>query len=166
VQFPYWFSLDAIPVSVATSCPPDRWEGYQFAAAGGGSVLVNIQREVPDAAGRFDIPVAVTPSAPGQILLCGYTDDGETDTLAAASMLLEIQPAPSSGSGAGSGASTADVAAQARAGARSCRALLGRPGSCIKHVVRLADRACRRLPSSAGRARCTRAVRRAVRRGA
>ena len=65
LQSQYWFSLDAIPASVTTTCPPDRWEGVQFAQATGGSVVVLSQREVPDAAGNFSIPVAVTPSARG-----------------------------------------------------------------------------------------------------
>jgi hypothetical protein len=171
VQWPYWFSLDAIPVSVTTTCPKDRWEGYQFAKANGGSVLVFTQREVPDASGAFEVPVAVTPTSPGQILLCGYTDDGATNTLASAGLLLEIQPASSAGSGGGSGggsgaATTAAVAGKARGGARTCRALLPHPGGCIKDVVRAADRACSKLPSRRGRTQCKRAVRRAVRRGA
>ena len=39
------------------------------------------------------IPVAVTPSAPGSLLLCGYTDDGGAVTLARTSLLLHIKPA-------------------------------------------------------------------------
>jgi hypothetical protein len=38
------------------------------------------------------IPVAVTPSAPGSLLLCGYTDDGGAVTLARTSLLLHIKP--------------------------------------------------------------------------
>src|SRR3954452_22232957 len=40
VGFPYWFSLDAIPATVTTTCPADRWEGTQFALGSGGSVVV------------------------------------------------------------------------------------------------------------------------------
>src|SRR5262245_16823068 len=82
IQYPYWFSLAAIPSSVTASCPADRWEAVQFALGAGGTVVVLSQRETPDAAGAFTIPVAVTPSAPGSVLLCGYTDDGMTNTLA------------------------------------------------------------------------------------
>src|SRR5688500_2428863 len=95
VQFPYWFSLDAIPTAVTTTCPEDRWAGAQFANATGGSIVVLSQLERPDAAGNFTVPVAVTPSAPGTVLLCGYTDDGGAVTLARASLILDIKPAPS-----------------------------------------------------------------------
>jgi hypothetical protein len=95
VSFPYWFSLDAIPTRVTTTCPPDRWEGAQFANANGGSIVVFTQSEHPGLTGRFTIPVAVTPTAAGSVLLCGYTDDGADTTLAGASLMLHIEPAPS-----------------------------------------------------------------------
>src|SRR5262249_44378102 len=91
--FPYWFSLDAIPTAVTSTCPPDRWEGAQFATSTG-SIVVLSQSEIPDGAGNFSIPVAVTPTAAGSLLLCGYTDDGEATTLAAASLTLNIQAKP------------------------------------------------------------------------
>ena len=50
------------------------------------------QSEHPDLAGNFTIPVAVTPSARGSVLLCAYTDDGGAITLAAASLILDIKP--------------------------------------------------------------------------
>ncbi len=96
ITLPYWFSLDAIPTAVTTTCPADRWEGAQFANANGGAIVVLSQSETRDAAGNFTIPVAVTPTAPGSVLLCGYTDDGAASTLAAASLMLHIAPAPSS----------------------------------------------------------------------
>jgi subtilisin family serine protease len=86
LEFPYWFSLDAIPASVTSTCPPDAFEGSQIAVGSGGSIIVMTQREIPDADGNFSIPVAVTPSAPGSVLLCAYTDDGAAATLAAASL--------------------------------------------------------------------------------
>src|SRR3954452_6215487 len=95
VGFPYWFSLDAIPASVTTTCPEDRWEGTQFATGAGGAIVVLSQSERPDVSGRFEVPVAVTPRAAGTVLLCGYTDDGEATTLAGGSLLLRIQPAGS-----------------------------------------------------------------------
>jgi len=163
VSFPYFFSLDAIPTQVTTTCPPDRWEAVQFALANGGSVVVLSQSERPDAAGNFSVPVAVTPSAPGQVLLCGYTDDGEALTLAAASMLLDIKPPPSSSSSRPP--SPASYTAQ---GIRSCRALLAgkEAKSCIREIVRKANARCRRLHSRHARTRCLHAVRRAKRRNA
>jgi hypothetical protein len=93
IGFPYFFSLDAIRPEVATTCPPDHFEGQQF-AGNGGDVLVLTQAVTPDPAGRFTIPVAVTPRSPGRALLCGYTDDGAAATLAGASLMLDLHPAP------------------------------------------------------------------------
>jgi hypothetical protein len=156
LAFPYWFSLDAIPTAVTSTCPPDRWEGAQFATSTG-SIVVLSQSEIPDAAGNFSIPVAVTPTAAGSVLLCGYTDDGEATTLAAASVILNIQAKPPT---AGSGSSAAGVPTQVRSGIRSCLALLGRKDgrSCIRRAVRRANGACRRLPTPSGRAVCLREV--------
>jgi hypothetical protein len=156
VSFPYWFSLDAIPTAVTRTCPPDRWEGAQFANANGGSIVVFLQSEKPGVTGRFRIPVAVTPRAPGSVLLCGYTDDGADATLAAASLMLHIRPASSRPPG------PRTYAAQ---GIRSCRALLeGAPArSCIRKIVRRATARCRRLPSRRARRSCVRAVHRTAR---
>jgi hypothetical protein len=144
IQYPYWFSLAAIPSSVTTSCPADRWEGAQFALGTGGSVVVLSQRERPDVAGAFTIPVAITPTAPGSVLLCGYTDDGMTNTLASASLLMDIAPRPW---------------VQLRWDIRACRALLGQGGSrrCVRGAARRARAGCRRD------AVCLRKVRRVAR---
>ena len=158
----YWFSLDAIPTTVTSMCPPDRWEGAQFANANG-SIVVLSQHENPDAAGNFSIPIAVTPSAPGSVLLCAYTDDGEAMTLAAASLTLNIQPKPST---TGAGPTAAGISVQARKGIRSCVALLGHKQGrgCVRDVVRRANAACRRLHAQSDRAGCLRAVRRIAKR--
>jgi hypothetical protein len=158
--FPYWFSLDAIPIAVTSTCPPDRFEGSQFAVGAGGSIVVLSQSEIPDAAGNFSVPVAVTPSAAGSVLLCGYTDDGAATTLAAASLTLNIQPKPPA-AGTGSGvAGPTGVPGEVRRGIRSCLALLGPQDGrgCIRSAVRRANGACRRLPSPSGRAACLREV--------
>jgi hypothetical protein len=150
LQFPYWFSLDAIPTAVMTTCPPDRWEGAQIADATG-AVIVLSQREPPDAAGRFTIPVALTPTAPGSLLLCGYTDDGLTNTLAGAALLLDIssRAAPS-------------PPAQLRQAIRSCHRLRHGAGEkrCVRHAVARAKARCRRYPSHRRQSRCLRNVRR------
>src|SRR5690242_19195582 len=39
VEFPYWFSLDAIPTSVTTTCPDGHFEGSQLASSTGGGVI-------------------------------------------------------------------------------------------------------------------------------
>ena len=159
VGFPYFFSLDAIPTTVTTTCPPDRWEGAQFANANGGSLVVFTQAENPNVAGDFAIPVAVTPRAPGSVLLCGYTDDGADATLAAASLMLHIKPAPFSRAPA--------PRAYAAQGIRSCRALFAgaQERACVRKIVRRANARCRRLGSRHARRSCLRAVRRVVRKG-
>jgi hypothetical protein len=164
IGFPYWFSLDAIPTAVTTTCPGDSFEGAQFATVGGGSIVVLTQSERPDIAGNFTIPVVVTPTAPGSLLMCGYTNDGAS-TLANASLILDIKPAPSSPAAGGS-PRPSGPAAYAAQGVRSCRALLAgaQARSCIRKIVRKANARCRRLPSRSARTRCARAVRRAARR--
>jgi hypothetical protein len=172
--FPYWFSLDAISTAVTTTCPADRWEGVQF-AQNSGSVVVLSQRESPDPSGNFSIPVAVTPSAPGTVLLCGYTDDGETLTLAGASLMLNIKPAASSQPGGGSqpGGSGSGPSSPksrppsppeyARQGIKSCNVLMtGKDAkSCVRMIVRKANAKCRKLHHSRrARKSCLRAVRR------
>jgi hypothetical protein len=144
LAYPYWFSLAAIPSSVTTSCPADRWEAVQFALGAGGSVVVLSQRENPDPRGAFRIPVAITPSLPGSVLLCGYTDDGATNTLASASLLMDIAPRPW---------------VQLRWDSRGCHALLGKAGAkrCVRRAARRARAACQRD------AVCLRKVRRVAR---
>jgi hypothetical protein len=157
IGFPYWFSLDAIPTTLTTTCPPDRWEAAQFANGAGGAVIVLSQRETPDAAGRFTVPVAVTPTAPGTVLLCGYTDDGLTNTLARASLLLEIKPA--------SAARPPSPPAELRGAIRSCHALLTGKGArrCVRAAAKRARAGCRRYPSHRRQARCLRKVRNVAR---
>ena len=58
------------------------------------AIVVLSQSQHPDITGHFTIPVAVTPSAPGSLLLCGYTDDGGAVTLATTSLILDIKSAP------------------------------------------------------------------------
>jgi hypothetical protein len=90
IQFPYWFSLDAIPTSFTRTCPPDAFSGSQIALNSGGAIIVLTQPETPDANGSFSIPVAINPTAAGSVLLCGYTDDGAAATLASASAIVNI----------------------------------------------------------------------------
>ncbi len=88
LPYPYWFSLDALPASVVSTCPVEA--GAQIAIHAGGQLVVLTQREVADATGHFSLPVGFTPWAPGEYLLCAYTDDGATSTLAAASLVLDV----------------------------------------------------------------------------
>lgn len=156
IQLSYFFSLDAIPTSLMTTCPADRWAALQVAHDGGGSVVVLSQSEHPaDAGGAFTIPVAVTPNAPGELLFCAYSDDGETRTLASDSLLVTIR-----------GGAPADdakaIRAQVVGAIRSCRALLapGKRGDCLRLAFRRAARRCRALGTRRARTSCLRSVRR------
>ena len=94
--FNSWLSVHAIPTSVLSACPADHTNAFQIASdtsAQGGEVVTNHQREDVDAAGNFSMPVAHTPRKPGRFLLCGYTDDGATTTLATASLALDVEDA-------------------------------------------------------------------------
>jgi hypothetical protein len=174
IPFPYWFSLNAVPTTLTSTCPPDSWEGFQFANTYG-TVVVRRQIEVPDPAGSFSIPVAIVPSAPGSLLLCGYTDDGADTTLDAASLTLNIQPKPPPTTTTGSpqpqpptttGTRATGIPAQVSSGIRSC---LARHASndargCIQSAVKRANHACRKLHSESRRTVCLRAVRKIARR--
>jgi hypothetical protein len=167
----FWFSLAAIPTSVTTTCPDDHYVGAQMALGSGGSIIVFTQRESMDAAGNFTIPVAVTPTSAGSLLLCGYTDDGLTNTMAKASLVLDIKqagsppqdPTPPSQNPPPPPKTrwnTASIRADAVAGIKGCRALLRRPAACERKIVRLANSRCRRLGRPQARTKCLRAVRR------
>jgi hypothetical protein len=181
IDIPYWFSLDAIPSSVTSTCPSDAWQAVQFAIDNFGALVVRRQREVTDAAGNFTIPVAVTPTSPGSWLLCGYTDDGLTNTLAVAQMMLDIKPAPATPvpapapaptpqpaptkpapSGGTPGSGKISPALEAKRTIRGCRALLtgGTLRHCIKRAIRHANVRCNRLRTRHSRSACLRAVRR------
>ena len=159
VEFPYYFSLDAIPTAVSSTCPPDRWEGVQFAQANGGTVVVLSQMLRPDASGNFSVPVAVTPTSPGSLVLCGYVDDGSLGTMAAASLPFAIQARPPAAP------RRVTPAVQVVGDIRSCRALLtGKVARrCVHRAVKRANGRCRKLKSHRRETRCLRSVRRAAR---
>src|SRR3954453_24170095 len=126
IFYPYWFSLSAIRPTVMSTCPEDMWEADQIARSTGGAVLMHDQREIANAAtGAFSIPIGITATRPGRLLLCAYTDDGETQTLTTTSMTLVIEPA--------------SHRAMSRARAR-CRRLHSRPRrtACLRAVRRMA----------------------------
>ena len=185
IPFPYWFSLDAVPTTLTSTCPPDSWEGFQFANTYG-TVVVRSQIEVPDPAGNFSIPVAIVPSAPGSLLMCGYTDDGADTTVGAASLTLNIQPKPPTTTTTGSAqpqpptatgspqpqsptttpTHATGIPTQVSRAIRSCLAGLGLNDArrCIQSAVKRASHACRKLQSLSRRAVCLRTVRKIARR--
>ena len=94
VDFSSYLTVVAIPTSVLSACPADYSSGKQVArstSAEGGEVLDEFHREEEDAAGNFSMPVAYTPGLAGRFLICGYTDDGATTTLATASLALTVE---------------------------------------------------------------------------
>ena len=153
VTTPYFLSLDVLPAAAATTCPADQAAAAELVAGSGGTVLVDREREDPDAAGNFVTPIGVRPTGAGRVLLCAYLDDGGPAALAGAALTLDIKPAPPTGR-------RATIPEEARAGIRGCRALLARPEGCIRRVVRQANGRCRRLPTQRRRVTCLRAVRR------
>jgi hypothetical protein len=109
VDFSSYLTVVAIPTSVLSACPGDYDSAKQVArstSAQGGEVLDEFHREDEDAAGNFSMPVAYTPGTPGRFLICGYTDDAATTTLATASLALTVEAA---GSGSGPAAEPASV---------------------------------------------------------
>src|SRR5580765_4621674 len=97
IRYPYWLSVVSLRTTVMTRCPADSSQAKQIANATGGSILVMTGRELPDGSGNFIVPVGINPYAPGQALICAYTHDGETVTLAAASLMLTVWPKESAG---------------------------------------------------------------------
>ena len=96
VDFSSYLTVVAIPTSVLSACPADYSSGKQVArstSAQGGEVLDEFHREEEDAAGNFSMPVAYTPGTPGRFLICGYSDDAATTTLAMASLALTVEAA-------------------------------------------------------------------------
>jgi hypothetical protein len=100
VDFSSYLTVVAIPTSALSACPADYSSGKQVArstGAEGGEVLDEYHREDEDAAGNFSMPVAYTPGMPGRFLICGYTDDAATTTLATASLTITVEGASAQG---------------------------------------------------------------------
>ncbi len=88
-----YLEVDEISASVAAACPADYLAASQLATSTGGRLVAFDDRESLDAAGDFSMPVGYTPNAAGAQILCGYTDDGATDTLATATLALNVAAA-------------------------------------------------------------------------
>lgn len=88
------FYLDVYALSSAfgSSCP----SSWVDAAQNSMGALARARPESADSSGNFSIPLAMNSSAPGPILICGYTDDGTSfGTAASYSLPLTIKPAGS-----------------------------------------------------------------------
>jgi hypothetical protein len=97
----YWFnsyfSVEALPASVFPMCPAGHEEGSQAVvetvAAGGTHVTPVWVRERVSDSGAWLASLAYTPRAAGRMLLCAYTNDAFTHTLARASTAVDVRSA-------------------------------------------------------------------------
>jgi hypothetical protein len=92
--FSSWLDVAAIPASVVAACPAGYLNASQIASstsAQGGENIGTALREDVDGAGNFSMPLAWSPSTPGRFLICGYTNDGATATLATSSLTMTVQ---------------------------------------------------------------------------
>jgi hypothetical protein len=124
VDFFSYLTVVAIPASALSACPADYDSAKQVArstSAQGGEVLDEFHREEEDAAGNFSMPVAYTPGTRGRFLICGYTDDAATSTLATASLVLSV--------GGGSSGTAKPASVKRPRLTRSGKKLVCRPGS-------------------------------------
>jgi hypothetical protein len=104
---PYYLEIDAIPASFTTTCPTGYLSGGQVTGSSGGTDVAFDEPENVDSSGNFSNLNAFTATTAGSVLFCGYTDDGATDTLAAASQIVTFQnPSTGGGNGGGGGGQT------------------------------------------------------------
>jgi hypothetical protein len=120
--FPSWLEADAIPARVLQVCPDGYADAWQIAHDAGGESLAFAQLVNVDATGAFANIVAFTPKASGAWLICGYTENGLTGTLAGAALTVDVQPAPAGGAAAGAPPATSPAPGGASAGAPSAAA--------------------------------------------
>jgi len=112
-QFWYldWIELVAIPSSVVSACPYSSQDGATVAVNGGGKIIDIALRPNSDAAGNFSNTSAVTPWAPGRLLICGYIYNEEGAPLTQpAQLTLDVSPGgttPAAASPAGASAGPA-----------------------------------------------------------
>jgi hypothetical protein len=109
--FSSWIDVFAIPVSVLSTCPADHMNALQIAdatfAQGGDTVVRAL--EVGRAETSFSKPVVHTPRLAGQVLLCGYLNDGLHYEYATASLALNVAGDGGGPPGTGGGTSRIEV---------------------------------------------------------
>jgi hypothetical protein len=97
--FPLWLSVATIDSAVAPTCPASHQDAIQLAASTGGEWLAFARREQVQPDGAFSATLGYTPPRAARWLICGYTDDGITNTLARASWSVNVTGAPASPGG-------------------------------------------------------------------
>ena len=91
-----YLEIDAIPTSLATTCPSGYLNAEDLATSTPDGALVTLEQpESFDSAGNFSNVNAWVPAAAGTFLLCSYTDDYALDTLATTSKTTNITSATS-----------------------------------------------------------------------
>ena len=91
-----YLEIDAIPTSLATTCPGGYLNAEDLATSTPDGALVTLEQpESFDSSGNFSNVNAWVPAAAGTFLLCSYTDDYALDTLAMTSKTANITSARS-----------------------------------------------------------------------
>lgn len=90
-----YLEIDAIPTTEAPLCPSDFMSARNLASSSSnGQYISFMQPEHLDTSANFSIVNMFTPIATGAYLICAYSDDGVSGTLATASMTTTITTAP------------------------------------------------------------------------
>jgi hypothetical protein len=130
--FSSWLDVYAIPASAVGTCPAGYLTASQLANTTGGETITNAQREDADSAGQFSMPFGYSPARSGRMLICGYTNDGATGTLATSFSSLDVQSSGSGGGGGGGGGNSPVLAKPANTAKpslkRKGKKLVCRPG--------------------------------------
>jgi hypothetical protein len=89
---PSWLDIAVIPVAATPTCPQDDSQAVELApSTGGGNIAFDVP-EHADVAGHFTAVAGFTPIGSGVVLICAYSQDGSDNTLASASLRLDIRP--------------------------------------------------------------------------
>jgi hypothetical protein len=86
-----YLEIDAIPTSLAMTCPTGYVNAEDLATSTPDGALVALEQpESFDSAGNFSNVNAWVPAAAGTFLLCSYTDDYALDALATTSKIANV----------------------------------------------------------------------------
>jgi hypothetical protein len=95
--FASWLDVSVISIAATPTCPQDDSQATTLAPSTGGANIAFLLPEHVDVNGYFTAVAGFTPIGPGTGLICAYTNDGAGNTLAMASLTLNILPAAPAG---------------------------------------------------------------------
>jgi hypothetical protein len=95
--FASWLDVSVISITATPTCPQDDSQATTLAPSTGGANIAFLLPEHADAGGHFTAVAGFTPIGAGTGLICAYTNDGAGNTLAMASLTLNILPAAPAG---------------------------------------------------------------------